>query len=200
MAGFNVYLQVLDGSKFIFASDYTYGKITNSNRNKLKRIIHHGGMVPKSQGTTTGSTTTWKAWFDASDISTYKKLKTNDGIGLDITFTGLTTTNPPYPQYTSSQYFATDAGNMNGVQSNTVTNTFRIYCRADAGMGLEQVFCECYVYHRTTGGTETLLTNFEVGPITIVNAVYDTDVTITSQFDTNERIVFRYRFRNDGSA
>ena len=102
----------------------------------------------------------------------------------------------PFPQENSFEEWSTAAGVMNGISSNGSTTAFKVEAKKAASP--EDVWLKIRAYHRTTGGTETLLDEDIVGPLDTTLTQYSVNLTISQSWGTNERLVIKYRIVNNG--
>jgi hypothetical protein len=196
MAIYNVNLRILTGSK-IGASAPTHGNVPDTPET-FEGIIHPEEMIPT---TVLGSpiATKWVAWDTTSDIAGYRKLRTAQGpsASFDLSY-GISDTGGTYPEFTTLEEFATDTGGMDNVFANSVTTVFAATVWKDIFLELNDVFLEVYIYHRTASGTETLIASYEETVVDTSATQYTQDVTLTWKWAVNERLVIKYRFRNEG--
>lgn len=142
----------------------------------------------------------WDGWDTASSIAGYRKFlistflkTTNYDITVSIPDAG------PYPEEVAIEEFATDAGALDATVSNASTTTFSV--RANhAGTGVNRVTIRADIYHRTSGGTETLINQTSFGPLTTTMAQYTNSVTLNYAWSTNERLVVKYFFSHTNVA
>lgn len=137
-----------------------------------------------------GSITSWRAKNANSDLAGYKKLITGFGFELSETLTG--NCNPTSgPCEVAIEEFATDAGDMDDVRSNNSTTTFRFRGRYTGTPAPGVAELRCKVYHRNTGGSETLLAWFSQA-ITLTTTNFTKEVTINKSWELNERLVVKW--------
>lgn len=135
-----------------------------------------------------GTDTTRYFWDQTNaSISGYRRLRT--------TSTGIRTTkivtfedDPPELQEVLVDEFATSSGDMDGVSVNGSTMTWRIHCKAlNTPGGASSALLR--LYHRTTGGTETLLQEVNTGPLSNAFEDHDLEFSFTQAWDTGEFLV-----------
>ncbi len=132
----------------------------------------------------------------ASDIGGYLKLEESINYKANSDQVVASTNAGPYPELTNFEEFSTDAGLMDGIDGNGSTTAFRI--QAKKASSTEDIFMRIKAYHRTTGGTETLLDEVDVGPLDTTLTEYTGDLTTTASWGTNERLVLKYVIVNNG--
>lgn len=155
-----------------------------------------------------------KAFFlsnESSSISGYNKLTPSNG-GDDVDVKA-STTSAIFKILTTvlQKAFATDAGQLNKFTwnagaSGTDTEIRGHYSKSATSLHPTDVRdCKVEYYHRTTGGTETLLGTDNTSNYTTdeAEANKDEDFNPSSQlFDTGERLVLKFysRFQRGGGA
>lgn len=94
--------------------------------------------------------------------------------------------------------YATAAGDMDGIQINPISDfTWFVSAKRTGGMS-EQATIEIEFYHRTTGGTETLIVTVATTNLTASFVTYTGVENISQSFSTNERLVAYFFIVNDG--
>jgi len=199
VADFNCNLQVIQSSKFGSSLSPTYADVSDTPETVRPGIIRSPGVIPIKRTLGAPATTKWRAWSTSSDISGYRKLLTADvGATLTLVYGLFTSTGGSYPEYSALEEFATDTGGMDKVFANTVATTFAATAWKDAGGLNDDVYLEVYIYHRTPGGVETEIAAYTEFINVIVLTQFTETVTLARKWDTGDRLVVKYRFRNDG--
>ena len=144
-----------------------------------------------------GDSTKWYAFHQAhSTISGYERLSTSNlGELTDEKCTAAALANCAIEEY------ATLAGNMNDVIINTVsTMDWSITAKKDP-VSTNEVHIELKIFHRTTGGTETLIATIDTPNVTTSYVIYTGTWSVSSQvtFGSNEILVGKYRNFNTGT-
>lgn len=137
--------------------------------------------------------TNFDGWSTASGISGYRKFlitgatKTTDyDIVVSIPASG------PYPEHVAIEEFATDAGAMDGYAINAVATSCRVTAM-HAGSSSNRVTIRADIYHRDSGGTETLIAQGSSDVISNTTmTAYDFTVVLNKKFETNDRLVAKY--------
>lgn len=198
MPSFDLKLKIVTTSKFGLAEDRTKGALTADQRVARTGIILSPGMVDVGKAQA-GATTHWYAWDLASTgISGYRRLR-SVRVGLDASI-DTTFTYPPLEQHAIEE-FATQAADLAGVQVRNSTMPFRI---ETLHTDTTDRNCEVTVdiYHRTSGGTETLLATYVEQVVRGFTAnvwqVFTEDVTLNTQFGPSERLVIKYSGEDKG--
>ena len=184
-------IEIMDNkrSKVVFDDAKSYVKIRDGEVAGSMGIIQLG-VIPVPSAGSAGTLKTHFAEELASDISNYSKLTVltaGERRIQKVTFTG-----SPIPtgEQTIEEY-ATDAGVMDGIESNNSTVEAAVRARkVPDATEVNKVRVE--VYHRTTGGTETLLGSFTTPDLTGGFVNYTGDVTINRSWGTNERLVAKF--------
>ncbi len=176
-------------SKFIFVTPESYTQVRDGEAAAKTGIIRPTGILPVIQAANAGTLATWNAFENAhADIAGYRLLAgilTGQFKQLRVTFVG----DPAIP--TGEMIFdewATTAGAMDGVESNNSTVTASIRGRKTVP-GTEECKIRIDIYHRTTGGTETLLDSFTTPDLTSSFANYTGDVTLDGSWADDELLV-----------
>ena len=189
MASLDIEIQHINSSKFGFEAPKSYVNIRDGAVAGSMGIIQLG-IIPVPSASVGGTLRKHTATGISSDISGYRKLiALSSGIFITekVTFTG-----SPIPtgEQTIKEY-ATDAGVMDGIESNNSTVEAAVRARkVPDATEVNKVRVE--VYHRTTGGTETLLGSFTTPDLTGSFVNYTGDVTINRSWGTNERLVAKF--------
>lgn len=198
MASLTISIQDQETSKLLPVAAKTFARIQNGQVFPRTGVIHPTGIIPVPRAAVAGTTLFRSARDTASDIGGYRKL-TSAIRGLFLTRTATFTGTPIPTGEQAIEEYATDAGDMDGVVSNASTREFGIRAQKDVGGGTEECYVRMEVYHRTTGGTETLLASWTTPNLTDATWVdYTEDLTITQSWGTNERLVAKLVARNDG--
>jgi len=159
----------------------------------LVGIIHQGILpIKRISGGTADVTTDWYARTTASGISGYRKLLDSNGISETIYACTITQI---VGNVCNVEEFATDAGAMDGVDSDNETTTFIMRARWSKNLGIDppHPFMVCHIYHRTAADVETEIASFSK-TITIAFDTYTQDVAIDQAWGTDERLVIKYVF------
>ena len=151
------------------------------------------GMIPVGQAGVAGTLRKWRALSNSSsDIAGYRLLgQINTGVRqtLTVTFSG---TPIPTGEELFDEY-VTALGATNGHESNNSTTEVGIRGRKNIAGGTEVCKIRIDVYHRTTGGTETLLDSFTTPDLTNGTYVdFAGNVTINRAWGTDERLVTKF--------
>ena len=201
MAAFNGNLTIRQTAKTIPAGgDPTEVPISDTPETITVGVLRPASLLLQSRVKGSPATTTWFAFSDSSsDISGYRVL-TNSGLdekrsNLTLTYAMDDMATPP--EYTALEEFVTEPNVMDNVFANGVSTTLSVTAWKDVGGVLNDVYIEGYVYHRDTGGTETLLTSFE-DLVSTTSTKYTHSVSLVRRWQPGERLVSKYRFRNDG--
>ena len=190
MATLDIEIMDIKRSKIVFDPATSYVKIRDGAVVGSTGIIQPVGIIPVPSVGSAGTLKTHFAEELASDISNYSKLTVltaGERRIQKVTFTG-----SPIPtgEQTIEEY-ATDAGVMDGIESNNSTVEAAVRARkVPDATEVNKVRVE--VYHRTTGGTETLLGSFTTPDLTGSFVNYTGDVTINRSWGTNERLVAKF--------
>ena len=190
MASLDIEIQHINSSKFGFDTGRTYVNIRDGAVAGSMGIIQPVGIIPVPSASVGGTLRKHMAVGTLSNIGGYRKL-TALAVGIfvteKVTFTG---TPIPTGELTIEEY-ATDAGVMDGIESNNSTVEAAVRARkVPDATEVNKVRVE--VYHRTTGGTETLLGSFTTPDLTGSFVNYTGDVTINRSWATNERLVAKF--------
>lgn len=196
MAELDIEMRDIVRSKFGLDTATSFANIRDGEVIGSMGIIQLG-VIPVPIGGVAGTLKTWNAESIASDlISGYRKL-TALTVGLYATRT-VTFIGSPIPEgELTIEEYATDVGDMDGIDSNNSTETVGVRARKvpDASE-VNKVRVE--IYHRTTGATETLLGSFTTPDLTGSFVDYTGDVTINRSWGTNERLVVKFVGINEG--
>ena len=200
MVTFDVRLQTRGTTRFGFADDRTNGALTADQRYLRKDIIQSPAIVT-IQEAQSGTTQKWFTWdLSHPSISGYKRLRFQN-VGVD-TVESVTFSSPPLEGEKVFEEFATSAGDLNNIQVRNSTMTFNIKTLHTNSGAERSIKVYVKIYHRTSGGTETLLAEYtkEVGlNITEDNwHIFSESVTINQKFLVNEILVIKYSVEDKG--
>ena len=190
MASLDIEMRDITRTKFAFDTAQSFTNIRDGEVVSSMGIIQPVGIIPVPSAGSAGTLKKHIAENLASDIGGYRKLTalTVGALGiLKVTFAG-----SPIPtgEQTIEEY-ATAAGIMDGIESNNSTAEAGVQARkVPDGEEVNKVRVE--VYHRTTGGTETLLGSFTTPDLTGSFVNYTGDITINRSWGTNERLVVKF--------
>lgn len=132
----------------------------------------------------------------ASDISGYSKLETANGSSGTIYACNVSAPFAGIRDCTAEE-FATDAGDLDGILATSTNQTadFKAWYQRIAGApaaDIAQIILD--FYHRTSGGTETLIETI-TRSITTSETQHANSFNLANQlFGTNERLVIKARF------
>lgn len=189
MASFNVYLEVIQASKFFFQTGRSLAPVTDTQR---RRIIQDVGVIDNVQST---STTTFYLWDTTSDITGYRYLLTaTAGLRVELSVAMDDTLEVPYEF--ALEEFTTQQNSMEGKNSRGTSTTFSMQAYHD-GDPDRVVKIVVEIYHRTSGGTETLITEYEE-TISTTSTTYTESVTLNATWQNDERMVIKVRARDEG--
>jgi len=159
-------------------------------------VIRSPGVLPHGTAGSAGSTLIRNAKGTASDIGGYRDLQSTAGVGFRSDRSAIAQTN----QTILIEEYATDAGDLDGVNVTGVSAlNWQVEARR-AFSSIEDAVIEMRWYHRTAGGSETLLDTQETTNLTTSNATYNGTASITTSFATNERLVWKFFIHNKGVA
>ena len=189
MAELDIEIEDINRSKMVFSPAKSYVNIRDGEVAGSMGIIQLGVIPVRSAGSA-GTLKTHFAEGILSDISGYRKLTTLTSGALmirKVTFAGIPI---PTGEQTIEEY-ATDAGIMDGIESNNSTAEAAVRARkVPDATEVNKVRVE--VYHRATDGAETLLGSFTTPDLTGSLVDYTDDITINQSWGTNERLVVKF--------
>ena len=156
-------------------------------------IMKPFGITLKRVNEAFGIPVSFDGWNTSSSISGYRKflntgaLKNTDfDIVTSIPATG------PYPEEVAIEEFATDAGALDSNYMSSYLSACRVTAM-HAGASNNRVTIRADVYHRTSGGTETLIAQGSSDAVSNTTmTAYDFNVVLNTVFGTNERLVVKY--------
>ena len=151
-------------------------------------VVQPGVLQPPVAGSS-DVTTNFYARTTASDIAGYRKLLTANA-NTSTEYSGSCTPPPTDACSFAIEEFATDAGAMDGITMTAETVTVRYRAKKSAGVDPSHVTVE--LYHRTSGGVETLITSTDSADLGTSYANYTWSPTITKSWGTNERLVVKF--------
>ena len=195
MATLDIDIQDLTPSKFDADLPKTFVDIRDGELAAKTGIIQLG-VIPVIQPAAAGTLVQHRATSTTSDIGGYRKLA---GLSLGL-YTTRTTTFDGTPIPTGEQpieEYDRSGGVIEGVESNNSTETVGVRARK-VTPGAQVCKVRMEVYHRTSGGTETLLGSFTTPDLTSSFANYEGEVTIDQAWATGERIVLKAVGINEG--
>ena len=201
MATVTIDFQHVASSKFIFDTATSFAKIRDGEVAAVPLgMITPFGVIPVEQAAVGGILRKFRAFSNASaDIAGYRLLaKIDTGARGTLTVAFVGTPVPPTGEELFDEY-VTVLGEMDGQESNNSTTEVGIRGRKDTAGGTEVCKIRIDVYHRTSGGTETLLDSFTTPDLTNGTYVdFTGNVTIDRTWGTDERLVTKFTGINLG--
>ncbi len=201
MPTFDVFLRIHTSSRDPSETPQTWGAVKSDERVARKSIIRAPGIISIEPGSSPAEVK-WYPWTNTSAISGYRKLLTSTFGILDSTTVTHTFTFPPLDAEAALEEFATDQDDIENTQIRNSTMGFQIATKHTNGGGERNIRLYTRVYHRTSGGTETLLhtEDTEIG-FNITHDVWHNfafNVTLNTHFKENERLVIKYAAEDKG--
>ncbi len=197
---FDLFLGIQKSSRIEFISPLTWGGTKADERVARKGIIKAPGLIYVEPGTSP-SQQTWNAWNIASSISGYKVLAQSTSGTSDLTTVTAAFSTPPLLTLDLEE-FATAQNDLEGKQVRNSTMGFQISVKHTNSGAERSVKFFTKVYHRTSGGTETLLHTQETEvALNIAEDVfhqYAFDVLLNTQFFEDERLVIKCSAEDKG--
>ena len=202
MASFDLFLEVHKTSRFGFDAPETYGALRYDERVPRKNLIHAPAGIVSVEPGTTPSEVVWVPWRILSGISGYDALQLTTAGVHDQASVKHTFTYPPLDPEVALQEYVTGLNDLEGKQVRNSTMTFKITTKHTHVLAERNIFVYTEVYHRTSGGTETLLkrttTNVGFNIPENVFTLFTFDVTLNTRFRADERLVIKYRAKDGG--
>lgn len=202
MAGIVSRIQDIGASKFVIQDGLTWGEVIDGEVDQefftppLRNGILGGGILNSNIPSSSGTATKWRAWHDAhATISGYEQLRTTtQGLPSEHSCTAQTLNECAIEQY------ATTSGDMDDVRITTLsTMDWSIRAKRDSSTS-ENSHIELNLYHRTSGGTETLMDSVITGNLTTSFVTYTGNWSVSTDFyfAPGSFLVFKYINVNTG--
>lgn len=195
MASLTIEIQHLTPSKFFTDLPMTYIHIRDGEKTAKNLITAPFGLMG-ARAATAGVLVEHAATSTGSDIGGYRKLS---GVAVGQYTTVLTTfSGTPIPTGEQPiEEYDRSGGTIEGVDSNGSTTAIGVRARKVVP-GTQVCKVRMEVYHRTSGGTETLLDSWTTGDLTSGFVDLSSTVTIRQSWATGERIVLKAVGINEG--
>lgn len=190
MPSLTVEMQEMTLDKFGTDLVRSYAQIRDGEVFRKTGVIQPVGVLPRIQAADAGILKKWSAFTTASDIGLYRSLFTSSTGQYQTRLTTFSGTPIPTGEQVIEEY-ATVIGAMDDVSVNGSTEELAVRAKKDVP-GTQVCKVRVDVYHRTTGGTETLLAGFTTPELTSGFANYAGDVTFTRSWATDERLVVKF--------
>lgn len=195
MASLTIEIQHLTPNKFFSDLPKTYIDVRDGEKTIKKLITAPVGLVG-TRAAAAGILIQHRAISTASDLGGYRKLSglsTGQYTTVLTTFSGtpIPLGEQPIEEYDRSGITIED------VDSNGSTTTIAVRARK-AVPGTQVCKVRMEVYHRTSGGTETLLDSWTTGDLTSGFVDLSSTVTIRQSWATSERLVLKAVGINEG--
>lgn len=188
MPSLTVEIQHIEPSKFFTDLAQTYVYIRDGEQTIKKLIAAPVGLIG-TRAAVVGVQTQHRAISTGSDIGGYRKLS---GLNVGMYATVLTTfSGTPIPTGEQPiEEYDRSGGTIEGVDSNGSTTVVAVRARKVVP-GTQVCKVRMEVYHRTSGGTETLLDSWTTANLTSGFVDLSGTVTIRQSWVTGERIVLK---------
>lgn len=157
-------------------------------------VIQPFGVIPTRTPGSSGTPVNRFAKSNAHAIDGYRSLL---GGGFRGTFNDRFNTAQTNQTILIEEY-ATDAGDLDGVEVNGSDTDWVVSAKRSGTT--EDAAIEIRFYHRTSGGTETLLATAETTNLTTSFVTYTGMVNFTQSFGMNELLVVKFYIHNKGVA
>ena len=201
MAAFNANLGIDQSAKFQTEGDnITYSDVSDTPEKFKHGIIQLGMFQPKRIFGTPATKSFYAYATASSDITGYRRLQAAPLVDSNVNLTYVLNTGsgtPAAPEYTTLEEFVTEPTAMDMVFANGIATTFAVLAHKDAAGVSNRVYVEGKIYHRTAEADETLIGSFE-DVLSVVSTKYTHSITFTQRWMVGERLVMKYRFRNEG--
>lgn len=187
---------VTEAPSWIFVNDGYAAAMSGASLRCIQPVgvVPVTGSVPQVPGT---DTQLFLVHGSNATVGTYEVLATSPTDGILKTDQGVATTSSS----SVLQEWATEAGTMDGVSINAGQSMdFSINARRETDSS-EDAHLELRFYHRTTGGTETLLDAEVLDDLTTTYQFFtgSWSVSTDQSFDTDELLVLKIILHNDGT-
>ena len=203
MASFDLFLRIQKTTRVGFIPPETYVALKSDERVARKQLIHAPAGIVSVEPGTSPSAIFWNVWNITSGISGYKQLLTSSLGAHDDTTIAHTFNFLPLDPEVALEEFATEQNDLEGTQVRNSTMTFQIATKHTWTGTERNIFVYTEIYHRTSGGAETLLkritTNVGFNIPENVFTSFTFDVTLNTRFREDERLVIKYRAKDGGT-